>query len=31
MPLTGFLAGREIARHHLYGYTGVPTVLGGAA
>ena len=26
VPLTGFFAGGEIARHHLYGYTGVLTV-----
>jgi small ligand-binding sensory domain FIST len=26
MPLAGFFAGGEIARHHLYGYTGVLTV-----
>jgi small ligand-binding sensory domain FIST len=25
-PLVGFFAGGEIARHHLYGYTGVLTV-----
>ena len=28
VPLVGFFAGGEIARHHLYGYTGVLTVLG---
>ncbi|MEY4750974.1 MAG: hypothetical protein RIQ60_3188 [Pseudomonadota bacterium] len=27
VPLVGFFAGGEIARHHLYGYTGVLTVL----
>jgi small ligand-binding sensory domain FIST len=27
VPLIGFFAGGEIARHHLYGYTGVLTVL----
>jgi small ligand-binding sensory domain FIST len=26
VPLIGFFAGGEIARHHLYGYTGVLTV-----
>ena len=26
LPLVGFFAGGEIARHHLYGYTGVLTV-----
>lgn len=26
MPLVGFFAGGEIARNHLYGYTGVLTV-----
>ncbi len=26
VPLTGFFAGGEIARHHIYGYTGVLTV-----
>lgn len=26
VPLVGFFAGGEIARHHLYGYTGVLTV-----
>src|SRR5436309_15307025 len=25
VPLVGFFAGGEIARHHLYGYTGVLT------
>lgn len=30
-PLVGFFAGGEIARHHLYGYTGVLTVFTGAA
>jgi small ligand-binding sensory domain FIST len=30
-PLIGFFAGGEIARHHLYGYTGVLTVIAGAA
>jgi small ligand-binding sensory domain FIST len=30
VPLAGFFAGGEIARHHLYGYTGVLTVFGGA-
>jgi len=29
IPLVGFFAGGEIARHHLYGYTGVLTVFGG--
>ena len=29
IPLVGFFAGGEIARHHLHGYTGVLTVLGG--
>lgn len=29
-PLVGFFAGGEIARHHLYGYTGVLTVFAGA-
>jgi small ligand-binding sensory domain FIST len=28
VPLAGFFAGGEIARHHLYGYTGVLTVFG---
>lgn len=28
-PLVGFFAGGEIARHHLYGYTGVLTVFPG--
>lgn len=28
IPLVGFFAGGEIARHHLYGYTGVLTVFG---
>ncbi len=27
VPLVGFFAGGEIARHHLYGYTGVLTVI----
>lgn len=31
VPLAGFFAGGEIARHHLYGYTGVLTVFTGAA
>ena len=33
VPLVGFFAGGEIARHHLYGYTGVLTVFteGGVA
>ena len=31
VPLTGFFAGGEIARHHLYGYTGVLTVFVGSA
>lgn len=31
VPLTGFFAGGEIARHHLYGYTGVLTVFTGEA
>ena len=26
VPLVGFFAGGEIARHHIYGYTGVLTV-----
>jgi small ligand-binding sensory domain FIST len=26
VPLVGFFAGGEVARHHLYGYTGVLTV-----
>jgi small ligand-binding sensory domain FIST len=30
VPLVGFFAGGEIARHHLYGYTGVLTVFAGA-
>ena len=30
-PLIGFFAGGEIARHHLYGYTGVLTVFAGVA
>ncbi len=30
VPLVGFFAGGEIARHHLYGYTGVLTVFGDA-
>ena len=30
-PLIGFFAGGEIARHHLYGYTGVLAVFTGAA
>jgi small ligand-binding sensory domain FIST len=29
-PVIGFFAGGEIARHHLYGYTGVLTVFAGA-
>ena len=29
VPLVGFFAAGEIARHHLYGYTGVLTVFGG--
>jgi len=29
VPLAGFFAGGEIARHHLYGYTGVLTVFVG--
>jgi small ligand-binding sensory domain FIST len=28
VPLVGFFAGGEIARHHVYGYTGVLTVFG---
>jgi small ligand-binding sensory domain FIST len=28
IPVIGFFAGGEIARHHLYGYTGVLTVFG---
>ena len=31
VPLVGFFAGGEIARHHLYGYTGVLTVFTAAA
>jgi small ligand-binding sensory domain FIST len=31
VPLVGFFAGGEIARHHLYGYTGVLTVFLGPA
>ena len=31
VPLVGFFAGGEIARHHLYGYTGVLTVFVDAA
>jgi small ligand-binding sensory domain FIST len=31
VPLVGFFAGGEIARHHLYGYTGVLTVFTSAA
>lgn len=31
VPLVGFFAGGEIARHHVYGYTGVLTVFVGAA
>ena len=27
VPLVGFFAAGEIARHHLYGYTGVLTVV----
>ena len=30
VPLAGFFAGGEIARHHLYGYTGVLTVFAAA-
>ena len=30
VPLVGFFAGGEIARHHLYGYTGVLTVFASA-
>jgi small ligand-binding sensory domain FIST len=30
-PLIGFFAGGEIARHHLYDYTGVLTVFAAAA
>lgn len=30
VPLVGYFAGGEIARHHLYGYTGVLTVFAGA-
>ena len=29
VPLVGFFANGEIARHHLYGYTGVLTVFPG--
>ncbi|MBI3382456.1 FIST signal transduction protein [Aquabacterium sp.] len=29
IPVVGFFASGEIARHHLYGYTGVLTVFGG--
>ena len=31
IPLIGFFAGGEIARHHLSGYTGVLTVFAGPA
>jgi small ligand-binding sensory domain FIST len=31
VPLVGFFAAGEIARHHLYGYTGVLTVFRSAA
>jgi len=31
VPLTGFFAGGEIARHHVYGYTGVLTVFAAEA
>jgi small ligand-binding sensory domain FIST len=31
VPLVGFFAAGEIARHHVYGYTGVLTVFTGAA
>jgi small ligand-binding sensory domain FIST len=31
VPLAGFFAGGEIARHHLYGFTGVLTVFTGQA
>ena len=31
VPLVGFFAGGEIARHHLYGYTGVLTVFTSAS
>lgn len=31
VPLVGFFAGGEIARHHVYGYTGVLTVFTAAA
>ena len=31
VPLVGFFAAGEIARHHLYGYTGVLTVFTGDA
>ena len=31
VPLIGFFAGGEIARHHLYGYTGVLTVFTSSA
>ncbi len=31
VPLVGFFAGGEIARHHLYGYTGVLTAFTGQA
>jgi small ligand-binding sensory domain FIST len=31
VPLAGFFAGGEVARHHLYGYTGVLTVFTSAA
>jgi len=30
VPLAGFFAGGEVARHHLYGYTGVLTVFTGS-
>jgi small ligand-binding sensory domain FIST len=29
VPLVGFFAAGEIARHHIYGYTGVLTVFVG--
>ena len=31
VPLVGFFAAGEIARHHVYGYTGVLTVFRSAA
>jgi small ligand-binding sensory domain FIST len=31
VPLVGFFAAGEMARHHVYGYTGVLTVFTGQA